>query len=213
MQKLMKDLRDIAGTKHTALLVIDVQHDFCSSNGAMAQKGLDMSRVQASIPRLNNFIAACRMANILVVWVKEVISEDKLLPNFKAKWDLDDGIWFIKENTLGTELYKEIIRPLPNEPIITKYSTYDAFENTDLELLLRSKSIQTILMTGVAANVCVETTARHGFVKGYYVVAVSDCTDTFSKFEYDAAMHNIGTYFGKVTTSTDLISLWQSLKD
>ena len=63
--------------------------------------------------------------------------------------------------------------------------------NTDLELVLRSRGIRTVIMTGVATNVCVETTARQAFLKDYYVVFTSDCTATYSQPEHDTALANI----------------------
>lgn len=207
--KLLKELEEIVNPAHTALIIIDPQCDFCSSEGAMAlRKGLDMSRVQAAVPNLNRFIEECRKAGVLVVWVREVLAGNKLMPNFKAHWNLGSDIWFIKENGPGADWYKEMIPPKTGEPVITKRH-YDAFENTELHLLLQSKGIKTLLMTGFAANVCVETSARHGFIKGYYIVVASDCTDSFTEAEYEAAMHNFRTYFGKVVPSEEIAALWK----
>ena len=64
---------------------------------------------------------------------------------------------------------------MPNEVIVTKHR-YGAFESSDLDLVLRSKGIRTVIMTGIATNVCVETTARQAFLRDYYVVFTSDCT-------------------------------------
>ena len=106
---LLKELSEIVNPSHTALLVIDVQNDFCSITGAKYARGRNVSRVQKIMAPLNGLIQACRKADVPVVWVKEIISEDRLLPNFKAKHDLDKGIWFIKENTPGAEFCKELV--------------------------------------------------------------------------------------------------------
>ena len=73
----------------------------------------------------------------------------------------------------------------------------NTYENTDLDLLLRSRGIQTLLMTGFITNVCVETAARHGYIKGYYVIVVSDCTEAATESEHKASIYNIATYFGR----------------
>ena len=101
-----------------------------------------------------------------------------------------------------------MIPPMDGEPVITKWN-YDAFEDTDLHLFLRSKGIETLLMSGFASNICVETTARHGYIKGYYIVVVSDCTDAFTSDAYEATMSNIRSHFGKVATSEEIMSLWK----
>ena len=97
--------------------------------------------------------------------------------------------------------------PLPTEYVITKWN-YDAFEDTNLDLLLRSTGIKTLLITGVQANVCCETTLRHAFVKGYYTILVSDCTETLSQQEYEATILNVEKYFGLVIPSGELLEKW-----
>lgn len=205
--EVLKELKEIVNPAHTALIIVDPQHDFISSQGFMARLGLDMSRIQAAVPRLNNFIEQCRKAGVLVVWIKEIFAESKMLPNLKAIWGgVDD--WIIKEGGPGIEWHKEMTQPKEGEPVVTKWN-YDAFENTELDLLLQTNGIKTLLMTGFTSNVCVETTARHGFIKGYYIVAVSDCTDAPTKEEYESAMLNIRIYFGKVATSEEIAALWK----
>jgi ureidoacrylate peracid hydrolase len=99
------------------------------------------------------------------------------------------------------------VRPRPEEVIVTKHR-YGAFEGTDLDLALRSKGIRTVIMTGVATNVCVETTARQAFLRDYYVVFTNDCTATFSQPEHDAALNNIDQFFGQVVPSADVMACW-----
>ena len=63
-------------------------------------------------------------------------------------------------------------------------------------------------MTGVATNVCVETTAREAFLRDYYVVFTSDCTATYSQAEHEATVVNIDQFFGQVVSSNDVIACW-----
>jgi ureidoacrylate peracid hydrolase len=91
---------------------------------------------------------------------------------------------------------------------VTKHR-YSAFYNTDLDSILRSNGIRTIVLTGVATNVCVETTAREGFVRDYYVVLVSDGTATYSAQDHEATLRNIDRFFGEVATIADIVSVWK----
>jgi ureidoacrylate peracid hydrolase len=102
------------------------------------------------------------------------------------------------------------IHPEPGEPIVTKHR-YSAFYNTDLDSILRSHGIRTIVLTGVATNVCVETTAREGFVRDYYVVLVADGTATYSPEDHQATLRNIDRFFGEVKSITDITSEWPRL--
>ena len=83
------------------------------------------------------------------------------------------------------DFYK--IRPQPDEAIVIKHR-FGAFESTDLDLVLRSQGIRSVVMTGIATNVCVETTARQAFMRDYYVVFTSDCTATYSQRAHDATL-------------------------
>ena len=100
--EVLRELKEIVNPAHTALIIIDPQCDFCSSQGFLAKRGLDMSRIQSAVPRLNNFIEQCRKTAVLVVWVKEVFAENKMLPNLKAIHGGADD-WIIKEGGPGVE--------------------------------------------------------------------------------------------------------------
>lgn len=171
--------------------------------------GVDVSRMQGAVSRLNHFIQVARKADAMIIWTKGIIATDRSMPNYRLQWGEGKNIKVVRYDTEGIEFYSEITPPLSNEYVITKWD-YDAFENTDLDLLLRCNSIRTLLLTGFATNVCVESTARHGFTKGYYVVLISDCTDAYTQHEYDATVFNIKTYFGKVSSSEKIIKVWES---
>jgi nicotinamidase-related amidase len=207
-EKLLKTLDEVADPAHSAIIIIDPQHDFCSERGAMAQRfGFDMKEIKEAVPRLNAFIETCRKADVPVIWVREIFADDKMHANQKALWGSGDEIWLIREDGKGIDWYEGMTNPKPGERVITKWQ-YDAFEDTDLHLLLQGRGIKTLLMTGFTTNVCVETTARHGYIKGYHIVLVSDCTSAPTQAEYDSGVFNIKTYFGKVATSEELAKSW-----
>lgn len=87
---------------------------------------------------------------------------------------------------------------------------YGAFESSDLDLVLRSRGIRTVVMTGVATNVCVETTARQAFLRDYYVVFTSDCTAAYSQAEHEATLQNIDAFFGAVVTADEISACWRA---
>jgi nicotinamidase-related amidase len=211
-QEILGTLEEQIDPKHTALVVIDPQNDFCAADGAAARlMGLDISRIQSVIQPLNAFIKMAREAGLMIVWTRSLVDPDKARPSFKARSFILDAqaknIDLVREGSDGAEWYTEVVKPLPDEYVITKYH-YDAFEDTDLALLLGSRGIKTLLMTGFLANVCVETTARHGYIKGFYIVVVSDCTDTATEQEYEATLYNIKKFFGKVASSGEIKKVW-----
>ncbi len=205
-EKVLRTLNEQIEPEHTALIVVDVQKDFCATDGAMARiKGIDVSRIQDAVKRLNPFIQKARQVGLPVIWVRTIAVDDKKRPS--AKVMLGGGV--VTEDGDGINWYSEVIEPLPAEYVVTKWN-YDAFEDTELDLLLSSKGIATLVFTGFLTNVCVETSARHAYMKGYYVVLVSDCADSFTRQEHESAVFNIKNYFGKVTTSNELIKIWEA---
>jgi ureidoacrylate peracid hydrolase len=100
------------------------------------------------------------------------------------------------------------VRPNPGEPVVTKHR-FAAFHNTDLETILRSHGIRTVVMAGVASNVCVETTAREAFVRDYYVVFLEDGTATYFDEDHQATLRVMDRFFGEVASVGEVETLWQ----
>ncbi len=197
--------------KHTALVVVDVQNDFCADGGALHRYGRDMSMIQGMVPNLVDFIDHARKAGAFVVFVRELGDEPYLSPFMlerrKKMGRLGDQ--FILDGTWGADFYK--VKPLSGEPIVTKYRM-SGFAGTDLDLLLRSHNIQTVVTTGVATNVCVEHTARDAFSLDYYVVFVEDCMASDEAHLHQGTLENIRAIFGDVCRADEVVQLWQGAK-
>jgi ureidoacrylate peracid hydrolase len=97
--------------------------------------------------------------------------------------------------------------PLADERIVIKHR-YSAFINTDLNTVLKVKGVESMLVTGVATNVCVETTARDGFMFDYYVTLVGDCCAAYELRLHDNTLENIRGNFGLVASSEEVIASW-----
>jgi ureidoacrylate peracid hydrolase len=214
---MLTTLRDKVMPAHCALLAVDVQNDFAAEGGAMHREGRDVSMAQAMVPRLERLLEAARDAKAHIVWIRNVY-------NTGPNWYLSE-VWLEQAKRRRNGAYVDFpvcepeqwngdfyqIRPKPDEVIVTKHR-YGAFESSDLDLILRSRGIRTVIMTGIATNVCVETTARQAFLRDYYVVFTSDCTATYSQAQHDAALFNIDQFFGQVVTSEEVMACWQPAK-
>jgi ureidoacrylate peracid hydrolase len=211
---MLRTLAEKTHPDHAAVLIVDVQNDFCAEGGAMHREGRDLTLVQAMVPRLARFLTAARAARVPLVWIRNVYTRT---PN----WYLSE-VWPEQATRRRRGLYVERpvceagqwngdfyqVRPEAEDVIVTKHR-YGAFEASDLDLVLRSRGIRAVIMTGVASNVCVETTARQAFLKDYYVVFTSDCTATYKQAEHDATLWNIDSYFGQVVTADEVTACWQ----
>ena len=113
----------------------------------------------------------------------------------------------VREGTWGAEWYPGLSLPLPDEAVVDKPS-YDGFQDSTLDATLRSLGARTCLYVGFASNVCVEATARHGFVLGYYTVLVTDATAGDTDLGHRACLQQWQTYYGPLTTSHALERVW-----
>ena len=213
-QEILDTLEKQVDPQHTALIIVDPQNDFCSNDGAGVNlMGWDVSRMQGAVQHLNPFIEIARQEKLMIIWTRSIITDDKARPNSRARSFVSDarkrGLAFVEEGSIGADWYIGITGPLANEHVVTKWH-YDAFEDTNLKLVLETGGIKTLLLTGFTANVCVETLARHGYINGYYIVLVSDCTDAPTQHEYESTVFNVKNYFGKVATSTEIVEIWQA---
>jgi ureidoacrylate peracid hydrolase len=200
--------------RHTALIVVDVQNDFCAEGGMMHREGLDLTAVQAMAERLPILIERARDAGALVVFVRNVYSSE-------GNAYLSD-VWLEQAARRRGDSYttREVcaagswegdffgdVAPQPGDPIVTKHR-FSAFHNTDLDTILRSHGIRTLVMTGVASNVCVETTAREGFVRDYYIVFTEDGTASYGDADHAATLRVIDSFFGQVVSIDAVLEAW-----
>lgn len=197
---------------HTALIVVDMQNDYCSSNGCLAKAGVDTSSIQEAAPRIVRLLEEARRLGITTIHTRNVHSEWTDSPARKRK----QGSSLPKMARYGTwgadwfEEYKSL-RPLDKEYVISKHR-YSAFMDTDLDLILRARGIRTIVMSGVATNVCVGSTAIDGYMKGYHVVFLRDCTAT-QDTDIEESFHKlIDRHFGYVVNSEDVLKVWRTVE-
>jgi ureidoacrylate peracid hydrolase len=204
--------------EHTALVVVDVQNDFCAPGGMMDREGNDLEAVQEMAGALPRLIEEARTAGVLVVFVRNVYNTE---PN---RYLSDVWLEQAARQRKGSYTVSAVcapdswegdfygdVQPLPGEPVVTKHR-FSSFHNTDLETILRARSIRTVVLAGVASNVCVETSAREAFVRDYYVVFLSDGTATYSDAAHEATLRVIDQFFGQVARIEDVIACWALLE-
>jgi nicotinamidase-related amidase len=198
---------EIAHPDHSALIVVDVQNDFAHSDGVLAKGlGQDMTHVQAALPHINEAIQASRAAGVPVIYLQEIIAESTLLPNFVTLFGGIDTV-AVREGTWGAEFVEGLLAPESGEPVIRK-PCYDGFQDSVLDVTLRTLGIRTCIYSGGATNVCVESTARHGFVNGYYTVLLDDACGAANAEEHNATLDIFKRFYGPVLKVEELGALW-----
>jgi ureidoacrylate peracid hydrolase len=211
---LLATLAEKVDPKHTALLVIDMQNDFCARGGLVDRGGRDVSAVADMAPRLAQLIAGAREAAVLVIFVRCSYSTDTnaYLSDVwleQAARRLGGGYTVTpvcQAGTWGGDYFSDV-RPQPTDIIVVKHR-YSAFHGTDLDLVLRANGVRTVVLTGVSTHVCVETSARDAFVRDFYTVTVRDGTAAYSAQEHEHALAILDRFFGQVVETVELQEIW-----
>ncbi len=209
------DFVEKVSPSRAALVVVDLQNDFAAPNGAYSGSGeVDRTPIVEMLPRLRNLIEQARRIGLPTIYtaqvfddwtVSDVIRERRARRGPNWKGTTRRGEW-------GADFY-EGFAPDPSqydECVVEKHRA-SAFIDTDLDLMLRSRNIRTLLMTGIATNVCVESTARDGAMKDYFVVMIDDCCATGHRHLHEATLETFRRHFGDVATSQELVDAWAHL--
>ncbi|GAB7386285.1 cysteine hydrolase [Bacillaceae bacterium] len=162
----------IEDPKKTALLVIDMQNDFVRPGAPMY-----VPMAYEMLPNLKKLIKACREKGVTIIYTAHVHRKDRgdmgLMADF---WAPINNQTALVDGTEGVEIFQEIA-PQEGDLLIKKHR-YSAFYNTDLEIQLRNRGIDTLIITGTVTNMCCEATARDAQFRDYKVIFVSDATGT-----------------------------------
>jgi nicotinamidase-related amidase len=200
----------------TALLIIDMQRDFLEPGGFGAALGNDVTRLRAAVEPCRAVLSAARKAGLLVIHTREGHRADLSdAPPLKVNRG-DPALRIGAPGPMGRILVRgepghDIIPelyPIAGEPVIDKPGK-GAFCQTDLELMLRNRGIETLLVCGVTTEVCVNTTVREANDRGFRCIVLSDCCASYFPEFHQAGLAMIkaqGGIFGWVAASPSLLN-------
>ena len=206
----MADVSGMIAPAHTALVVVDIQVDFASAAGVIGRHGVDMGKAEDAIDRIEDLIAAARHAGATVAFMR-VMTRPETDTNAMKTWMQRKGTpgdgAICRVGSGGEDYYR--VRPEPGDIEIEKLQ-YDSFHNTDLDAQLRARGIDTLVITGISTDCCVDATASAAFHRDYHVFVVSDACAAFGGTVHTDALNILQSHCALLATSDAVIAAWQA---
>ncbi|MEO1403506.1 MAG: isochorismatase family cysteine hydrolase [Cyanobacteria bacterium J06635_1] len=199
---------------HTALLVIDMQNDFCTPGGWADGKGFDVSLTQQPIQPLKALLAGLRQTPVTIIHTREGHRPDLSdCPPHKLARSKRQNAAIGSEGPMGRLLtrgsrshdFVDALQPAPGEIVLDKPGK-GAFVATDLDLILRQRGIRQLLLTGVTTECCVHTTLRTANDLGYECLLLEDCCASLKPEFHRVTVEMTQVIFGWVTKSKQLLT-------
>jgi ureidoacrylate peracid hydrolase len=216
---LLTSLDELVDPEHTALIVVDMQNDFCHRNGffggggynplGQGTRSVDMTMCEEMAPRLLRLIKAARKAGTKVYYVRSFFDDHYLPPMLRLrKRRIGRSGDVCPEGKWGSEQL-EGFEPEPGDPVITKY-VHSAFIGTNFRNVLENDRIKSLIITGVATEICVESTARDGCMMGFYIIVPRDCVASYLRDVHEQSLARFGAYWAWITESDEIMRTWNT---
>jgi ureidoacrylate peracid hydrolase len=193
--------------KTTALLLIEYQNDFTSKGGALHEGVKSVMESTNMLANTEQLTSKARAAGVTVMFAPISFAKGYREINEEPYGILKgvvDANAFVRE-TWGAKIV-DSLSPGPEDIIIEGKRGLDTFASTNLDFILRSRGIKTLVVAGFLTNCCVESTARTGYEKGFSIVALSDCAATLSEEEQRFTFEKNLPMFARILTHTEFLS-------
>lgn len=220
-KEIPTELAELVDPTATALAIVDMQNDCCAVGGSADLAGADLSMYRDITPRIAALADACRRAGVPVIHVRihtlpDGRSDSPAWIRFRMRANKNydpsnEGIWnFTLEGSWGAGFIDEL-QPQPGDLVVTKFRS-SAFANTNLDLLLRSNGIRTLMVAGCTTEGCVESTVRDACFYDYFPLVVRDCVGSDVPALHEASMLVMSAYRADVADSAEIMAAWAGVE-
>lgn len=214
-KQVFTQLDELVAPAHTALILVDMQRDFIEADGLFGQMGVDVSMYEQSRPHLKRLLEAARDSDVLVIHIQNTALPSRMSDSpahIRFNLRMHEGsrvgaepLRYTIPGTDGHDFIQELT-PQDDELVVRKYRS-SAFWGTNLDMLLRSNGIQTVVVSGCTTEGCVESTARDAMFSNYYVVLAQDCVASDDLAQHEASMLLMKHRFD-MATGQEIAAVW-----
>ncbi|MDF0487452.1 cysteine hydrolase [Sphingomonas sp. H39-1-10] len=204
------DLGDMIAPARTALIVVDVQVDFASKDGLIGRYGTDMSPAEDAIDRIEALIAAARRAGATVGFMRVMTrpeTDSNALKTWMARKGTPGDAGICRVGSGGEAYYR--VHPEPGDIEVEKL-VYSSFHGTDFEQKLRARGIDTLVLTGLTTDCCVDSTARDAFHRDFHTFVVSDACASFEPDVHAGALKALASHTSLLVTTDAVVAAWSA---
>jgi nicotinamidase-related amidase len=196
-KQVFTELSEIVDPAHTALVIVDMQRDFCCAGGSFDSLGVDLSMYPPVIDRIGELIGSARDAGVMLVFIQMTVLPNQASDSpaqIRFNLRMHDGhhgdvepLRYTLDGSDGQQFVPGL-EPVDGEVVVKKYRS-SGFWGTNLDLVLRSNGIKSVVMTGCTTEGCVESTARDAMFNDYYVVIATDAVGSDDPKQHEASMY------------------------
>lgn len=207
------EMTELVDPTHTALVVIDAQNDFCSEGGVFAKNGSDMSAMPAALSACARLIDSAHAAGVMVIYIQnQKLAHNKStsapwLRFLVARNGMPTTDYLCLKGSWGAEIV-DSLKPRDDDIVVHKWRS-SAFVGTNLDMILRTNSIKSVVCCGFITQGCVESTARDAGFYDYYPVVVEDAVANYHPHLHEASLMVQRTRYDVVPASA-VLSIWES---
>jgi biuret amidohydrolase len=197
---------------HSALLIVDVQEDFASPAGAMGRIGLDLTAINAAIDQITALARAARLGGVPVVFARVITrpeTDTTAMRLFmqRSGHDPDRAMEICRAGTSGAGYYR--VAPQAGDLEIEKH-LYSSFVGTLFDDMLRERNIDTLVVSGITTDCCVDCTVRDAFHRNYNVFVVADACAAYDEETHRAALNGLAKNCALVVDAARVTAAWNT---
>lgn len=206
-RRILTTLAEKVAPEHAAVVVIDCQNEFIADGGFWDELGQDVSETKIVAARIAEFLERAREHGVRIVHVRAIYDPHHMNDPMYERLHRHGSRLYCQSDDPASGFY-EGLEPRAGEPEVIKHR-FDAFYDTELDLTLRAWGVKTVILAGLVTHGCVDSTARHAYFNGYYVVFPPDLTGGASQEVKRVTAESINVMFGVTPSAQEILGAWE----